>query len=398
MKSVLPGMCIGILGGGQLARMTTLAAHAMGCRVHVYDPAPYSPAREAANLFFSKPWQDLKSVAEFARSCDVVTVDLENIPAETLQCCAAFAPVRPDPQIIEMVQSKARQKSWLKQTDVPVGPYAEATNLLQLAEALSHFGPSFVKASVGGYDGRGQMPARGSQDAGEVWRALGERPCIVEQKVDLACEISVLVARRPSGQIVSYPPALNHHERQILKWSALPAAIPENVRTQAQLLAERIAMELEISGLLVVEMFVTNEGALLVNELAPRPHNSYHASERACVTSQFEQLVRAVCDLPLGDPSILAPTAIVNLLGDLWLGAEPPNFSTAMEDPGVRVHLYGKSETRRGRKMGHLSCIGNKPADAVGRVLRAHERLCESRRPRPVDHDPTCDERSAIAY
>ena len=398
MKSALPGVCIGILGGGQLARMTTVAAQAMGCRVHVYDPDPCSPAREAAKRFFAKPWHDLKSVAEFARSCDVVTVDLENIPAETLQCCAAFAPVRPDPQVIEMVQSKARQKSWLKQANFPVGPYAEAASLLQLAEALSRFGVSFVKTSIGGYDGRGQMPANGPQEAAAVWRALGERPCIVEQKVDLACEISVLVARRPSGQVVSYHPALNHHERQILKWSALPAAIPEEVRAQAQRLAERIANELEISGLLVVEMFVTNEGALLVNELAPRPHNSYHASERACVTSQFEQLVRAVCDLPLGDVSTLAPTAIVNLLGDLWLGAEPPNLSTAMDDPGVRVHLYGKSETRRGRKMGHLSCIGNKPADAVARVLRAYENLCDSRRPQPVDNDPTCDERSAIVY
>ena len=384
MNQVLPGAAIGIFGGGQLARMTAFAALAMGYRVHIYDPDPLCPARDVTSRLWSKPWRDLNAVAEFASSCDVVTADLENLPVETLWCCAESTPTRPGPGVIQLVQSKGRQKSWLREHGFPVGPSVEAEDVPQLAEALSQFGPSFVKTCVGGYDGRGQVLARGFRDAGTAWRTLGQKPCIVEQALDLACEISVLVARRPSGQVVSYVPALNHHERQILKWSELPAAIPDELREQAQSLAERIASELKMEGIVTVEMFVTRAGELLVNELAPRPHNSYHASERACQTSQFEQLVRAVCDLPLGDPAVVAPTAIVNLLGDLWLGSEAPALGAALRDPAVRVHLYRKNDVRPGRKMGHLSCTGDTAADAVQRVLRAEEHLREASQSRPV--------------
>jgi 5-(carboxyamino)imidazole ribonucleotide synthase len=213
----------------------------------------------------------------------------------------------------------------------------------------------------------------------EAWKLLGERPCVAEQAVDLDKEISVMVARAPNGETKSFASAMNHHENQILAWSVIPSSIPAEMEAQAQAIACRIASEFALEGLLAVEMFVTKSGELLVNELAPRPHNSYHASERACVTSQFEQAIRAVCDLPLGDVSIMQPAAIANLLGDLWFDADgtcrEPRFDAALAVPGVRLHLYEKHSARKGRKMGHLSAVGATPEEAVKRVLEALAKL-----------------------
>jgi 5-(carboxyamino)imidazole ribonucleotide synthase len=372
VKPILPGSCLGILGGGQLARMTGFAAQAMGYRVHIYDPGPECPARDVAHRTTSAPWNDPAALAEFAAGCDVITLDIENIPVAGLHQCADFAPLRPGPRVLEVVQNKARQKAWLAQNGFPIGPCCEATDLPQLGELLAAYGTSFVKSAFGGYDGRGQVLTNSYKDAATVWRTLGNRPCVVEQALDLDCEISVLVARRPSGQHVVYPPAMNHHQNQILQWSVLPGEVSGRLRADAQALASSIAQALDVEGLLVVEMFVTNAGQLLVNELAPRPHNSYHASERACATSQFEQLVRAVCDLPLGDAQLIAPTAIVNILGDLWDDIGAPDFSAALRDPRVRLHLYGKTSVRRGRKMGHLSCVAPDPNRAVEGAMQAY--------------------------
>src|SRR6185437_6184143 len=211
--------------------------------------------------------------------------------------------------------------------------------------------------------------------AEELWELLGSRPCVVERALALDSEISILVARRPGGEATVYQAALNRHENQILDWSAIPASISSELHKSASDLALQIAQQLQVVGLLVIEMFVLREGKLLVNELAPRPHNSYHASERACVTSQFEQAVRSICDLPLGDPSVITPAAISNLLGDVWLGTKPPAFDRALAIPGVRLHLYEKSVPRPGRKMGHLSAIGNTVQQAVDRVLQARSAL-----------------------
>ena len=236
-------------------------------------------------------------------------------------------------------------------------------------------GRCFVKSRFGGYDGRGQFELEQPEQAAAAFAALGGGPCVVERHLDLAGEISVLVARRPAGEVVAYPPAWNHHVDRILAWSVLPAELPAATAHRAQELAIELAQALDVVGLLCIEMFLLADGSLLVNELAPRPHNSYHASERGCATSQFEQLVRAVCDLPLGDATILRPAAIINLLGDLWPAGGAPDFAAALAVPGTRLHLYGKREARPGRKMGHLSAVAPAPDEAVSRVRAAYAAL-----------------------
>jgi 5-(carboxyamino)imidazole ribonucleotide synthase len=236
-----------------------------------------------------------------------------------------------------------------------------------------------LKIGRGGYDGRGQAQIGLDQPAteasiAEAWNAIGARPAVAEKALDLDCEISVMAARNPSGEVRSYPAARNHHENQILAWSVLPAGVPAELESRAEALATAIIAKRGIEGLLCVELFVTRQGELLVNELAPRSHNSYHQSERGCVTSQFEQAVRAVCNLPLGDTDLITPAAIVNLLGDVWL-ADEPDFPAALAVPGVRLHLYEKHTPRAGRKMGHLSATGATAEEALRRVLEAKRRL-----------------------
>jgi 5-(carboxyamino)imidazole ribonucleotide synthase len=382
VSAILPGATIGILGGGQLGRMTAMAARSLGYRVQVMDPDPSCPARFVVDACFEGAWDDARAAANLARGCDVVTLEIEQVAVACLEAAQRYAPVRPGPGLMRMVQDRILQKSWLKDHGFPVGEFRAAHTEEELVQALSELGgPCFVKSARGGYDGRSQVKigfeitAKSPEDEGrEAWTLLGKAPCLVEQAVPLAQEISAMVARRPSGQVVSFPSAANHHENQILAWSVLPSSIAPELELQAQKMARDLAEQLTLEGLLAVEMFLTTDGRLLINELAPRPHNSYHASERACVTSQFEQAVRAVCDLPLGDTSILRPAAIANLLGDLWLDHEP-KFDLALEIPGVRLHLYEKLLPRMGRKMGHLSAVGATPEEAVRRVLEAQQRL-----------------------
>jgi 5-(carboxyamino)imidazole ribonucleotide synthase len=281
--------------------------------------------------------------------------------------------------VLRIVQDRIRQKTWLKTSGFPIGEWRPATNIAELSTAVEEFRRDcFVKSASGGYDGRSQIrlqPTAPVSSAEEIWKLLGSRPCVVERALRLEYEISVLIARRPNGEAVVYPPALNHHEAQILDWSAIPASLSPELHKQAVDLGLEVAQQLESVGLLVIEMFVLKDGTINVNELAPRPHNSYHASERACVTSQFEQAVRSVCDLPLGDPAVIKPAAISNLLGDVWLGASAPAFDRALAIPGVRLHLYEKSVPRPGRKMGHLSAIGDTAQAAVDHVLQARAAL-----------------------
>jgi 5-(carboxyamino)imidazole ribonucleotide synthase len=383
---ILPGATIGILGGGQLGRMMAMAARSLGYRIQVMDPDPSCPARFVVDACFEGGWDDARVAADLARGCDVVTLEIEQVSLACLDAAKRYAPVRPGAALLGIVQDRILQKNWLVEHGFPVGPYRAIESESDLAETMAALnGPLFVKSSRGGYDGRSQVKIgfagtpmeRGS--VADAWRMLGERPCVAELAVDLDKEISVMVARAPNGETKSFPSAMNHHENQILVWSVIPSSIPEEMETQAQQMAVRIAEEFALEGLLAVEMFVTRDGELLVNELAPRPHNSYHASERACVTSQFEQAVRAVCDLPLGDVSVVQPAAIANLLGDLWFDADgnprEPRFDAALSVPGVRLHLYEKHNPRKGRKMGHLSAVGTTPDEAVARVLEAEKQL-----------------------
>ncbi len=376
MTAILPGATIGILGGGQLGRMTAMAARSLGYHLHALDPDPSCAARFVVERCFTAPLDDAEAAGEMAKGCQVVTLEIEKVSLAALRAAERHAPVRPGPHVLEMVQDRARQKAWLLKHGFPLGPYRDATNSAELAEAIRALGPGtfFVKATQGGYDGKGQVVLRDHADAARACDELGHAPMVVEKGLQLEAEISVMVARRPGGQMAVYPAALNHHEDRILAWSVLPAPLPERMATLAAELARGIAEQLDVVGLLAVEMFVTKSGELLVNELAPRPHNSFHATEVACATSQFEQQVRAVCDLPLGSPAVLRPAAIANLLGDLWLSHAPP-FDAALALPGVRLHLYGKRVARPGRKMGHLSAIGATPDEAIARVQEARRAL-----------------------
>jgi 5-(carboxyamino)imidazole ribonucleotide synthase len=381
-KLILPGATIGIFGGGQLGRMTAMAARGMGYRILVLDPDPACAARFVVDGCIEAGWDDSREAANLARGCDVVTLEIEQISPGSMEAAASYAPVRPSGAMLAVIQDRIEQKDWLRRHGFPVGEYRAVRSLGELRGAVAALGGKcFCKSATGGYDGRGQGKVgfrKGAVVEDEIraaWEALGERAGVAEKAVDLEREISVLVARAPNGEVKVYPPALNHHEEQILAWSVIPAPIPAEMAQGAREIAAAIADTFLLEGILAVEMFCTKDGELLVNELAPRPHNSYHASERACVTSQFEQLVRAVCDLPLGGVEVVQPTAIVNLLGEVWLEADGvakvPNFDAALEVPGVRLHLYEKHRPRKGRKMGHLSAIGATADEAVRLVLRA---------------------------
>jgi 5-(carboxyamino)imidazole ribonucleotide synthase len=378
----MPGATIGIFGGGQLGRMTAMAARAMGYRILVLDPDPACPARFVVDGCIEAGWDDSREAANLARGCDVVTLEIEQISIHSMEAAAAFAPVRPGQAMLAIIQDRIEQKDWLHRNQFPIGDYRAVRSLESLREAVVALGGRcFCKSATGGYDGRGQGKVGFNPNASvkeEVlgaWEALGESAGVVEQAIDLEREISVLVARSPSGEVKVYPAAWNHHENQILAWSVIPAPIPTALESEAREIAEAIADTFQLEGILAIEFFVTTGGKLLVNELAPRPHNSYHASERACVTGQFEQHVRAICDLPLGDVDVVQPAAIANLLGEVWLNfdgsAREPKFDAALSVPGVRLHLYEKLRPRKGRKMGHLSAVADTPEEAVDRVQRA---------------------------
>jgi 5-(carboxyamino)imidazole ribonucleotide synthase len=378
-----PGSTIGILGGGQLGRMTAMAARSLGYRVQVLDPDPSCPARFIADSCFAAPLDDIDAAEDLARGCDVVTIEIEKVGIAAMQAAEKHAPVRPSYRALEIIQHRARQKDWLSEHRLPVGPYQVVTSAAALekaARALAPSGDVFVKAAHGGYDGRGQAVLHDPTDAHKAWLYLGAEVCVAEKALAIDSEISVLAARSPRGETAIFPAAFNHHTDRILDWSVIPAPIDDALATQAAALARTIVEKLEIVGLIAVEMFVTRSsghapGELLVNELAPRPHNSYHASERACATSQFEQVVRAICNLPLGSVEVTRPAAIVNLLGDLWLRHPHPDFPAALAVPGVRLHLYEKQVPKPGRKMGHLSAIGATAAEAVARVQQAKQIL-----------------------
>lgn len=376
-RVVQPGGTLAILGGGQLGRMMAMAARTMGYHVRVMDPEQKCPASFVVDETIVGKWDDADAAHRLASGADAVTLEIEQIGVDALARVAAIAPLRPGVEPVRIIQDKTLQKPFLAERGFPVGPFRVVRSEAELHDAVAALGGNvFLKIGRGGYDGRGQArigPADG-HDPGDAWRSLGGNPCVAEKALELDFEISVMAARNPAGEVRSFPAARNHHENQILAWSVLPAGISPELEERAEKLARDIIAALGIEGMLCVEMFVTKQGELLVNELAPRPHNSYHQSERGCATSQFEQAVRAALNLPLGDTSLIAPCAIVNLLGDVWLDGEP-DFAKAMEVPGVRVHLYEKLAPRAGRKMGHLSSVGATAEEALERVLEAKGRL-----------------------
>jgi 5-(carboxyamino)imidazole ribonucleotide synthase len=380
---VKPGGLIGILGGGQLGRMTAMAARTMGYRVRVMDPESACPASFIADQTIVGKWDDARAARALATGADAVTLEIEQIGVDALTQVAAIAPLRPGVEPIRIIQDKTLQKAWLAENGFPVGAFRVVRSEDELQSAVAALGGQvFLKIGRGGYDGRGQarigLDAPATPEAiASAWNSIGGKSAVAERALDLDFEISVMAARNRSGEVRSFPAARNHHENQILAWSVLPAGISAELEARAQAIAAGIIAKLGIEGLLCVEMFVTRQGELLVNELAPRPHNSYHQSERGCVTSQFEQLVRTTCNLPLGDTSLITPCAIVNLLGEVWLDAPDgqPDFAAALAVPTVRLHLYEKHTPRAGRKMGHLSSVGATAEEALERVLEAKRHL-----------------------
>lgn len=375
MTPILPGSTIGILGGGQLGRMVTLAARTLGYHVIVLDPNARCAAGPVADRVIAAPFDDVEAAVELARASDVVTVEIEKIGVDAMRAAAEHAPVRPGAHVLHVVQDRGRQKRWLRENGFPVGPYRDVSTEEELRDAAREAdGDAYVKLCTGGYDGRSQFRLTSLDQVSEAWRAVGGGQSVVEHALDLEMEISVLVARRPGGEHVVYAPSWNRHENGVLDWAVTPAPVSGDVAQRASGIALGIAEKLDVVGLLVTEIFVLKDGTVTVNELAPRPHNSFHHTELAVLTSQFEQAVRSVCDLPLGSPDVARPSAIANIFGDLWLGDAPPPWSGALELPTVHIHLYGKS-ARPGRKMGHIGAVGTTPMEAVDLVREARSRL-----------------------
>ena len=372
-----PGSRIGLMGGGQLGRMFILAARSMGYRVDVCVPEEDSPAGQLADREVSRDYLDEEAVRQFARGVDVVTLEFENIPLQAMTWAAEHCEVRPRGEILHTTQNRAREKEFLAAHGFPLPAWASVNTREDLDAALTHTGyPAILKTASFGYDGKGQMQIKSAADAEKFDPSAG--PFVLEAKVPFVMELSVVVARGADGEVVCYPVCENIHHNHILDTTIVPARISPEVAARAAELARQIAARLDLVGVMAVEMFLREDGTLLVNELAPRPHNSGHFSIDACVTSQFEQQLRAVCGLPLGSPELLRPCAMANLLGEVWEGGEP-DWASAAAFGEVKIHLYGKAEPRPGRKMGHLTAFGASPDDALARVLAARDALRKSR-------------------
>lgn len=346
-----PGATIGILGGGQLGRMTALAAAALGYRTHVFCPERDSPAKLVTPFATTADYSDRAALAKFAAAVDVVTVEFENVPADTAEILAAIKPVRPGPNALRIAQDRLKEKDFLRQIYVPTANYREVGSVAALQRAVRDVGPQCVLKTVrGGYDGKGQVTIRPDSDLAVAWGKMGAELGILESFVDFAAEISVIVARGTSGNWATYVPVENQHAQHILDTTIAPARIEPEVAMRAEAIARHVADRLDLVGLLAVEMFVTAGGEVLVNELAPRPHNSGHWTIDACATSQFEQLVRAICGLPLGSPERHSDAVMKNLIG-----ADVEKWRELAAEPAAKLHLYGKTKALPGRKMGHVT-------------------------------------------
>ena len=375
MSAILPGATLGVLGSGQLGRMFAIAARRMGYRVHTFSPDSDTPTGQVADREYEHPYDDLDAVREFARGVSVVTFEFENVPSETVEAAAALVPVRPSGAVLHTTQHRLREKTFLDARGFPVAPFRHVRSPADLRAALEEIGlPAVLKTAGFGYDGKGQTRIDSAEGAGAAFDALRGQEGVVEAFVDFEREVSVVAARGLSGEFTHYGVVENTHSRHILDLSVAPARVPPDVAREAVGVARAVLEELDVVGVTCVEFFLTNEGRLLVNELAPRPHNSGHFTFDACVTSQFEQQLRAVCGLPLGSTELLRPAAMANLLGDLWQGGEP-DWGAALAHTDVKLHLYGKTTPRPGRKMGHLTALASTPEEAARTALAARAAL-----------------------
>jgi 5-(carboxyamino)imidazole ribonucleotide synthase len=379
---ILPGATIGVLGGGQLGRMFAMAARRLGYRVHTLAPEHDTPTGQISDVEMQSSYDDLDQVRAFARKVDVVTFEFENVPAAAAVAAAEVTRVRPSGTALEITQHRVREKRFLVKHGFPTAPFAVVSSENDVTHVGRDVGwPAVLKTAALGYDGKGQVRIEDPSALARGWRELGGRESVLEAFVDLECEISVIGARGVDGAFSHFGPIDNVHRHHILDVSVAPAAVSPAIAAQAVEATRAVMDALEYVGILCLECFVTRSGALLINELAPRPHNSGHLTSDACRTSQFEQQLRAICGLPLGSPELLQPAAMANLLGDLWIDGTP-NWRAALEFPGVKLHLYGKDEPRRGRKMGHLTALSPTADEARALVLRARDALTSAAPPR----------------
>lgn len=374
-KAILPGATVGVLGSGQLGRMFAIAARRMGYRVHTFSPDDDTPTGQVADVEVQAAYDDLDAVRDFARHVDVVTFEFENVSSAATDAAAQFAPVRPAGAVLHVTQHRLREKTFLKSNGFPVTPFETVRSLDELQAAVGRIGtPSVLKTAGWGYDGKGQAKIATPADVADAWSKCQTSEAVLEAWVDFRCEVSVVASRGLDGEFAHFGVVENRHRNHILDLTLAPADVSDRVRRDAVEIARAIPEKLDVVGVLCVEFFLTSDDRLLVNELAPRPHNSGHFSFDACVTSQFEQQLRAICGLPLGSTEMLRPAAMANLLGDVWSGGEP-DWAAACRLPNVKLHLYGKAEPRPGRKMGHLTAFGATAAEAARDVLAARDAL-----------------------
>lgn len=372
---ILPGATLGLLGGGQLGRMFTARARTMGYEVVVLDPDPFSPAGGIATRHLAAAYDDLAALEQLAGCAQAVTTEFENVPAAALAFLAGRVQVRPHPDTVAIAQDRIREKSFLVDAGVPTAPFHPIHDADALEPAWELIGaPALLKTSRLGYDGKGQASVETREEARRAFAAFGGVPCVLERRLSLEGELSVVLARGADGAVAAFPPGENVHARGILDTTTVPARVAPGLVAQARRIASDVAARLEYVGVLGVELFIADGGALFANELAPRPHNSGHFTQDACDVSQFEQQVRTLCGLPLTEPRLLSPVCMINLLGDLWQQGEP-NWAAALELPGVKLHLYGKREARPGRKMGHLNCLAATADEAHALARQAFQRL-----------------------
>ncbi|MBX3266114.1 MAG: 5-(carboxyamino)imidazole ribonucleotide synthase [Acidobacteria bacterium] len=373
--TILPNSTIGVFGSGQLGRMFAIEARKMGYRVHTFSPDADTPTGHISDVETTASYDDLDAVREFARSVDVVTFEFENVPAATVEAAAEFVPVHPKGEVLHTTQNRRREKTFLSANGFPVAPFRHIKTLDDLHRGVLEIGkPAVLKTAGFGYDGKGQRKINAVGEVDEAFAGLDGRDAILEGFIDFEKEVSVVCARGQDGSFAHYGVIENEHRNHILDVSFAPADVSGAVFAEAVEITRSIAEQFGYVGTMCVEFFLTGSGKLLVNEIAPRPHNSGHLTFGPCVTSQFEQQVRAVCGLPLGSSEFLRPAAMANLLGDVWSAGEP-NWAAALAVPGVSLHLYGKADPRPGRKMGHLTAVADSAAEAVAKVIRARSFL-----------------------
>jgi len=373
-----PGSTIGIIGGGQLGRMIAMAARQMDYKTVVLDPDPGCPTGQVADGQITDAYSSRDASRSLARTSDVVTYEFENVDADSVSAATELVPVHPSSSVLRTTQHRLHEKNALLKAGVSVAPFRAVTSLEDLHNAGPDLGyPMVLKTVTEGYDGKGQVIITRTEDIENAYDSLNARhvELIVEQFVPFKMEISTICARTSDGKTATFPPSENIHRNHILDISIVPARIPDSVIENARLLAADIAVQLDVVGLIAVEMFVTKENELIVNELAPRPHNSGHYTMDGCDTSQFDQLVRVLAGLPIAEPKLHSPTVMVNLLGEIWVDTDgDPDWARAVEMPGVSLHLYGKAEPRVGRKMGHINVVADTVEDALCIAIEARDR------------------------